>query len=126
MKAVRNLGYRNLQSLRLRNYYQACQCMPETSFNVCTLRLLRVARCFDAWQYVPYLVWQNKNKDKFVAPSYVLQSIEYSCVWCNWSLVVVSTSLEVKIKSLFKLFALTFIWHLTQTATFTLTEVDVW
>jgi hypothetical protein len=40
-------------------------------------------------------------------------------------LIVVSASLEVKIKSLFKVLALTFIWHLTQTATFTLTEVEL-
>ena len=29
----------NLQSLRSRDYYQACQCVPEASFNLGTLTL---------------------------------------------------------------------------------------
>jgi hypothetical protein len=60
IKAVRNLRL-SLPALiskcyDWKDYYQTCQCMPEASFIVCTLRLLRVARCFDAWQYIPYLL----------------------------------------------------------------------
>lgn len=53
----------NLEAEEWSDYHQTCQCMPEASFIVCTL-LLRMARCFDACQYVPYVVWQNENEDK--------------------------------------------------------------